>query len=68
MSTTNFALNEKLYSKLLLSLEGTVLQNFVSNMHLQANGILLLHDLVQTFNLGMFLKLLQLKLGNSGVL
>jgi hypothetical protein len=47
--TSNVALNEKLYAKLLTCLEGTVLQNMVSRKHLRADGISLLHELVQTF-------------------
>jgi len=48
-TTTNSALNGKLYAKLLLSLEGSVLQNVVSRTHLRANGLLLLQDLVNTY-------------------
>jgi len=48
-STTNTALNSKLYAKLLVSLEGQALQDVVSRSHLQANGILLLQELVQTY-------------------
>lgn len=48
-TTTNDGLNGKLYAKLLLSLEGSVLQNVVSRTHLQANGVLLLQDLVNTY-------------------
>jgi len=48
-TTTNSTLNGKLYAKLLLSLEGTVLQNVVSRTHLRANGLALLHDLVNTY-------------------
>jgi len=48
-TTTNHLLNDKLYSKILLSLEGTAYQNFVSRKHLRANGIRLLHKLVQTY-------------------
>ncbi len=48
-STSNHLLNGKLYSKVLLSLDGTAYQNFVSRKHLRANGILLLRELVQTY-------------------
>jgi hypothetical protein len=48
-STTNSNLNEKLFSKLILALEGTALQNAVARKHLRANGLLLLQDLVQTY-------------------
>jgi hypothetical protein len=34
------------YAKLLLALEGVALQNIISRTHLQANGILLLKELV----------------------
>jgi len=49
LSTTNSSLNGKLYSKLLLSLDGMAYQNFVSRKHLRANGIALLRELVQTY-------------------
>jgi hypothetical protein len=49
ISTTNSTLNGKLYSKLLLSLEGIALQSTVAKKHLQANGLYLLLDLVQTY-------------------
>lgn len=39
----------KLYSKLLLSLEGTAIQNIMSRANLQASGLMLLQDLVQTY-------------------
>jgi hypothetical protein len=42
-------LNEKLYAKLLISLEGQVLQDVVTRSHLCANGVLLLQELVQTY-------------------
>jgi hypothetical protein len=48
-TTTNSTLNGKLYAKLLLSLEGSVLQNVVSRTYLHANGLLLLQDLVNTY-------------------
>jgi hypothetical protein len=49
MSTSNVSLNEKLYAKLVVSLEGQVLQDIITRLHLQANGILLLQELVQTY-------------------
>jgi hypothetical protein len=49
-TTHNTALNSKLYAKLLVSLEGQALQDVVSRSHLRANGILLLHELVQTYH------------------
>jgi len=48
-TTSNTALNEKLYAKLLTCLEGAVLQNMVSRKHLRADGVSLLHELTQTF-------------------
>jgi hypothetical protein len=48
--TTNTILNGKLYAKLLLSLEGTALQNIISCTHLCANGVLLLQELSQTYH------------------
>jgi len=48
-NTTNGTLNGKLYSRLLLALEGSALQSAVSKKYLRANGLLLLHDLVQTY-------------------
>ncbi len=42
-TTPNSTLNGKLYSKLLIALEGSALQSEVSKKHLQANGLLLLH-------------------------
>ncbi len=47
-TTTNTQLNAKLYAKLIVSLEGSVFQSIVSHEHLQANGLLLLQNLVQT--------------------
>jgi hypothetical protein len=41
-STTNNTLNEKLYSKLVLALEGLALQHVVSRKHLRANGLAVL--------------------------
>jgi hypothetical protein len=49
LSTTNTTLNEKLDSKLILALEGTALQHVVSRKHLRANGLSVMHDLVQTY-------------------
>jgi len=49
-STSNAALNGKLYAKLLLSLEGIASQNIISRTHLRANGVLLLQELVQTYH------------------
>jgi len=48
-TTSNSTLNGKLYSKLLLALEGNALKNVVSRKHLRANGLLLLQELVQTY-------------------
>jgi len=48
-TTLNSLLNEKLYAKLLLCLEGQVLQDMVSQKHLRANGLLLLSELTQTY-------------------
>jgi hypothetical protein len=48
-TTTNTALNEKLYAKILTCFEGQVLQNMVSRKHLRANGLALLQELVQTY-------------------
>jgi hypothetical protein len=48
-TTSNVTLNGKLYSKLLLALESTALQNMVSRKHLRANGLALLRELVQTY-------------------
>jgi hypothetical protein len=47
-STTNAILSGKLYSKLILALEGIVYKSFVSCKHLRVNGIHLLQELVQT--------------------
>ncbi len=49
VTTSNSALNGKLYSKILLALDGSAYQNFVSRKHLRANGIRLLRELVQTY-------------------
>ncbi len=48
-STTNNTLNEKLYYKLVLALEGLALQHVVSRKHLRANGLAVLQDLVHTY-------------------
>jgi len=48
-STTNTRLNEKLYSKLILSLDGSALQHVVSHKHLRENGLAVLQDLVHTY-------------------
>ena len=48
-TTNNNALNGKLYSKLLLSLEGQPLQDIIARSHLRANGLLLLQELSQTY-------------------
>jgi hypothetical protein len=48
-TTSNSILNGKLYSKLLLALEGNALKYVVSRKHLHANGLLLLQELVQTY-------------------
>jgi hypothetical protein len=45
----NNTLNGKLYSKLLFALDGNALKSFVSRKHLQANSLLLLRELVQTY-------------------
>jgi hypothetical protein len=49
MSTLNDTLNGKLYSKLLLSLDGQPLQDVITRTHLRANGIALLRELSQTY-------------------
>jgi hypothetical protein len=48
-STSNNTLNGKLYSKIVLALEGQAYKNFISRKHLRANGLLLLQELVQTY-------------------
>jgi len=50
-TTSNSALNGKLYSKVLLALDGSAYQSFVSRKHLRANGIQLLRELVKTYKL-----------------
>jgi hypothetical protein len=49
ITTQNSSLNAKLYSKIILALEGAAYKNFVSRKHLRANGILLLEELAQTY-------------------
>jgi hypothetical protein len=49
LTTSNTTLNGKLYAKLLVSLEGQALQTIVLRKHLRTNGILLLHELTQTY-------------------
>ncbi len=49
LTTSNTVLNGKLYSKILLALEGMALQSAVSKKYLRANGLALLRDLVQTY-------------------
>jgi len=49
LTTTNSSLNGKLYSKLLLALEGNALKNLVARKHLRANGLLLFRELIQTY-------------------
>jgi hypothetical protein len=41
-TTSNTALKGRLYSKLLLALDGTALKSIVSCKHLHANGLILL--------------------------
>jgi hypothetical protein len=50
VNTSNVSLNEKLYAKLIISLESQVLQNIITRPHLRTNGVLLLQDLVQTYH------------------
>jgi hypothetical protein len=49
VSTSNDTLNGKLYSKLLLSLDGQPLQDVITRTHLRANGFTLLRELSQTY-------------------
>jgi hypothetical protein len=65
-TTSNTALNEKLYAKLLTCLEGAVLQNMVSRKQLRADGVSLLHELTQTFVLNMYPKSLPQRQESSG--
>jgi hypothetical protein len=48
-TTKNTTLNGKLYSKIILLLEGKALKHAVLRKHLCANGLLLLHDLTKTY-------------------
>ena len=48
-STSNSSLNGKLYSKIVLALEGPAYKNFISRKHLRANGLLFLQEMVQTY-------------------
>jgi len=48
-TTMNNTLNWKLYSKIILSLEGKALKHAVSRKHLRANGLLLLQELTKTY-------------------
>jgi hypothetical protein len=68
LSTTNSVLNGKLYSKLLLSLEGIALQSTVAKKHLWANGLYLLQVLVQTYKRKMSRKLSLPRRVNFGAL
>jgi len=49
VATTNTQLNGKLYSKIILSLEGKALKHAVSRKHLRANGLLLLQELTKIY-------------------
>ena len=49
LTTTNTTLNGKLYSKIILLLEGKALKHAVSRKHLHANGLLLLRELTKTY-------------------
>lgn len=49
-TNTNTALNGKLYTKFLVSLEGQALQNMVFRKRLHVNGLLLLQELAQMYN------------------
>jgi hypothetical protein len=62
-TTTNATLNGNFYSKLLLALEGSALQSSVSKKYLRANGLLLLHDLVQTYKPKNVLEVIAAKTG-----
>ena len=46
--TSNAALNQKLYAKLLTCLEGTALQSIVARSHLHSDGLQVLQDLTAT--------------------
>jgi len=65
-STVNDALNGKLYSKLLLALEGQALQDVITRTHLRANGVALLQELSHTINRRIFRRSSLQKLENSG--
>jgi len=47
-TTSNTALNQKLYAKLLTCLEGTALQSIVARSHLHSDGLQVLQDLTAT--------------------
>ncbi len=47
--TNNVLLNGKLYSNLILTLEGQPLQDVITKVHLRANGIQVLQELCQTY-------------------
>ncbi len=49
VTTSNVSLNEKLYAKLIISLEGQVLQDIITRPHLRADGVFLHQELVQTY-------------------
>jgi hypothetical protein len=49
ITTTNTLLNGKLYSRVILALDGTAYQNFVTHKHLHANGVKLLQELIATY-------------------
>jgi len=67
-TTNNGSLNGKLYSKILLALESSALQSAVSKTHLRANGLLLLHDLVQTYKPKNVPEVIAHKTGEFGVI
>jgi hypothetical protein len=48
-STSNSQLNGKLYTKLLVCLEGQAIKNMISWKHLRANGLLFLQELHQMY-------------------
>jgi hypothetical protein len=47
-TTTNKALNGKLYAKLITCLEGSALQSIVARTHLHLDGLLVLQNLLHT--------------------
>jgi len=55
-TTTNSVLNGKLYAKVIAALEGQPFQHMVARPHLRGNGILLLQELHQMYNLVAFRK------------